>query len=88
MNKVSLYYTLNTSPNRKLNKEEKDFFLSKIKTLTKEQKEACVLLIFEHSKEINTIPYKGVQTNDNLSFKYTNFPEELKWILYKFTKIV
>lgn len=88
MNRISLYYTLNNCPDRKLNKEEKQFFLNKMKTMTKEQKEACVLLIFEHSKESETIPYKGEQTNTELTFKYVNIPEELKWVLYKFTKII
>jgi hypothetical protein len=89
MNRVSLYYTLNTNfPDRKLNKEERQFLLDKMKTLTKEQKEACTLLIFEHSKERETIPYKGVQTETQLSFKLISIPDDLKWILYKFAKII
>jgi hypothetical protein len=69
-----------------------------IKSMTIEQKKAVLFLIIEHAKiedgyiyssEDFSLPYGLVQYNlNNVHFELDSLPIPLKWVLFKFTKLL
>ncbi len=96
--KYDLYYTLNTNvPTREFTKDEQEFFWAKLSKLDSLQSQAVVLLIYEHSlvaEKLGSLPvslmlpYGGKQKQMSVSFDFTIFPSELKWILFKFFEVL
>lgn len=97
MSNYGLYYTLNSNIPQKQFPSSKKANLVKITTkLTDQEKEAFILLIYEHFRInsddninlIDLIPYSGEQKNKDVIFDLDNFPNELCWILDRFVSVV
>jgi hypothetical protein len=89
----SLYHSLiEKIPKKDLTKSEKLDLLSKIEQLDSDGKENLFVLIKYHylTKEkglLFDIPYEGKLNSADIEFDISNFPKELKQILYKFVKL-
>jgi len=91
-----LYHTLNINiPKTKFTKAQEQDLKEKLSKLEKNTRKAVIMLIAEHSRLTEgpfdtadlIIPYEGVQDGDDTTFDLKNFPNELKWILWKFTNL-
>ena len=90
MEEYGLYQTLNSKiPDEEMN-EQLQNDLSKMLKGVKEEKEteAIYMLIYEHHRtingSINYSPVGGSKTPKGVKFDVVNFPNDLKWILWKF----
>lgn len=85
-------------PMEDLGMDEKIEIKETIRSMTLEQKKAVFYLIIEHAKiedgyiyatEDIHLPYGLVQHNiNNIHFNLENLPIALKWILFKFCKLL
>lgn len=90
-----LYSTLITNlPKRELTLVQKNEFINTITTLDTDTNELIVALIkcyyLDKDKgDVLRIPYKGEYTKETetVSFNLSDFPQELKQLLYKFIKM-
>lgn len=77
-------------PNKDLTVLQKNDLLSTIEKMTLEGREMVYALIkcfsIEKDQE-DTIPYQGQRKGENLHFDLAKFPQELRQLLYKFSKI-
>lgn len=94
----ALYYTLNKNLGKiKMTKAQGLDLQKKLDELADESaRKAVVMLIAEHSKVVDqtnfdtadiVIPYKGIQDEDGTRFDLKDFPQDLKWILWKFSNL-
>ena len=77
--------------------ENKAELLKNIKKLSYEQKKAFLLLICEHAKISDgleyadndiILPYSIIQKNNDVVIDFLSLPNEVKWILWKFIKVI
>ncbi|HSA76067.1 MAG TPA: hypothetical protein VLE02_00860 [Nitrosarchaeum sp.] len=86
--RYELYYTLNTSK-FVLPGDAKDILTEKLSHLTHEQKEALILLIYEHCQLGDCdIAVCLCQKGKDVKLKYDDFELSLKKILHKFITVV
>ena len=93
----SLYHTLNKNISKaKFPKTQEKELRGKLSSLQHNSKKAVVMLIAEHSRvteqrifdgETVELPYNGLQDEDDTVFDLKDFPNELKWILWKFVNV-
>lgn len=96
MSRYGLYYTLNENiPEKTFPVSNKKKLIKDIEILKEQEKEAFLLLIYEHYKNNSSneendisIPYKGEQKGKDILFDIENLPNDLCWILEKFISIV
>lgn len=95
---TSITFPLYNNLSKDLDKEEiaqkdHDKFIKLIKTFDTPGYEIIYILIMcyqiEHNETTNTmiLPYSGKFVNNDITFDFTEFPQDLKKILYKFVKI-
>lgn len=94
-----LYQTL-YSPSfseEQLPDENKKELLEKVKIMNYDQEKALFMLIYEHARlngdveydsENIILPYSIEQKGKNISIKFPELPNNLMWILWKFSNIV
>jgi hypothetical protein len=77
--------------------ENKAELLKNMKKLSYDQKKAFLLLICEHAKITDglgytdndiILPYSIVQKNNDVMIDLSSLPNEVKWILWKFIKVI
>lgn len=95
--KYSLYYTLNQNvPGKKMTKAQDIELKKKLDSLDESAKKAVIMLMAEHSKVEDqciydgdnvVIPYNGIQDGDDVICDLKDFPNSLKWILWKFVNL-
>lgn len=98
MTTYGLYQTFSSDmPDDDLNYEDKLYLKESIKTMTVDQKKAIFLLIIEHARlteQFNFVPdnlvypYGINQLGNNIEFNLDLLPIKLKWILFKFSKLM
>lgn len=99
MSDYPLYYTLNKNvKDTDLPVKQKNVLLKfvKMKTLTENQKKVIILLSSEHARFIDghefdpdyfELPYGIYEDSKGVHFDLDKMPNELKWILYKFSSM-
>lgn len=94
-----LYQTLNQNiPKRDLTVAQKTSILDGIESLAIEEKEALIMLIYEHARlndnfvydnnQLSVMPYNGEFSNKSINLDIKNFPIGLRWIIFKFINII
>lgn len=93
-----LYHTLNHNiPKTKLTKNQETDLAKKLCLVNEDAKKAVVMLITEHSRVEGqyvydpknvVIPYSGTQEGNDVIFDLGKFPNELKWVLWKFVNLL
>jgi len=100
MSEYPLYYTLNKSVKSiDLPTKQKNTLMKfvRMKNLTENQKKAIILLSCEHARVLNNhefdpenfeLPYDIYEDSKGVHLDLDNMPNELKWILYKFSSMM
>ena len=79
-----------------MTKAQESSLSKKIDGVEEDSRRAIVMLIAEHSKiteqrnfdgEDVELPYNGIQDGNDTVFDLKNFPNDLKWILWKFVNL-
>ena len=89
-----LYHTLNKNlPSEKVKETQKTKLIKKVSRLGSEEKEALIMLIYEHAKvkgdiENKGLPYEGKQKGMDVEFDLQKLPSDLFWILSKFLEVI
>jgi len=78
--------------NEEMSQKEQDKFIKLIKTFDISGQELIYILILCYYLQHNdnnkiVLPYNGKFINEDISFDFLEFPDDLKKILFKFSKI-
>lgn len=95
--KYPLYHTLTKNISSAVMRKTQEAQLkNKLDKLDENSCKAVLMIITEHSRvEDNqtfntakiTIPYQGEQVGKDVKFDLANFPNKLKWVLWKFVNL-
>jgi len=92
--RYALYYTLiQNLPKKKMLESEKVKLIQKAENLTTEEKEAIIMLIYEHAKNLKDfqekdLPYEGKQKGKNVEIDLKMLPSDLCWVISRFLNVV